>query len=312
MTMRFNPRTVTVASDGCLRLIFAWLDWMRTASPTGPGWTVVQSSNGTDGGAGDNIAAFGDLTHYTAGVSQSWFVLEAPTGGAQFLWARYDTTDTNWRVYYSPEGSYSGGTVGAPPTTPGDSANYGWVRINSNVITVSHMGADDEPPYGFYLYGHASGNFASCYSMWAWVPVIATQAGDTDLYVHIIGNPNTGCAFTEGYLAAENTNYTFTHCASILAGETTSQVTPALAYSNNQGTFAPNACFVDTSGADLSFPVPFGRRNAASTPTGFKGISTFMQWNGAPRAAGETFATKTRVSWGDVNFPWDGSTPEVS
>lgn len=316
--MRFNPKTVTVASDGGLRHLFAWLDWMRTSSPGGPGWTVVQSSDGTnytgDGGSGlpDNIDSFGDLSQYVASTSISWFVLESPDGAIQFCFGRFNTADTDWRIYLSTDASFTGGTAGLIPSpATGYHLNMFWGRLNNNYASVLHMGADDAAPYGFWHYAHDEGNFAATHGFWAWCPVEATQAGDELPYVWMVGEMNYGGAMTAAYLAQENP-YNRTHCAALLPGEVNSQTTPAMTYENSGGLFAPNQCEVDADGDDLSFPIPFGRRVAASSPVGFKGISTFIQWNGRSRAAGETFASKTRVSWGDVNFPWDGSTPEVS
>jgi len=312
MTMRFMSKTSIVASDSALRTVFAWLDFMRTASPNGAGWNIVQSSNGVEVNVDqDNIAAFGDLTHYSAGVSQSWFVIETPDGAGQFLWARYDADDRNWRVYYSPTASYSGGDAGNAPGAPGEE-NFGWCRINTSEHLM-RIGADDAAPYGFWMYGHASGNFATCRCGWAWLPleVSSMSAGDTDPYIWFIINTNTGGAYTYPYLYSETANYTQTHCASVVPGQAANLVMPALVYYNNAGVFVPNTLEIDANGNDQAFPVAFGR-STDKPSSAWKGITTFMLWNGRTRAAGETFANKTRISWGDVNFPWDGTTPEVS
>ena len=70
----------------------------------------------------------------------------------------------------------------------------------------------------------------------------------------------------------------------------------------------PSGLDLDTNDADLSLPIMFGRRASLGGTTGFKGASTFVQWNGFPRGIGELFASKARISLGDVNVPWDGVT----
>jgi hypothetical protein len=44
----------------------------------------------------------------------------------------------------------------------------------------------------------------------------------------------------------------------------------------------------------------------------YKGITTFLRWNGVTRQAGETFAGLTRLSLGDFNVEWDGVTAPAS
>ena len=60
------------------------------------------------------------------------------------------------------------------------------------------------------------------------------------------------------------------------------------------------------SSDDVAAPILFLRRAGLPAPQGLKGFTDFMRWNGTIRAPGETFASLTRVSWGVVNFPWDG------
>lgn len=314
MTMRFAPKVIiSTATDGGVRLLYAWLDFMRTASPSGPGWTVIKSSNGVEINIDqDNIASYTDLKQYSAGVSQSWFVIEAPGGGPQFMFARYDTATYNWRCYYSPGGLYTGGDKGNTPNAS-DAVNYGWNRIVYDYQSTAHFGADDASPFGFFVHSHANGNFAQLQGMWAWIPLDSVQTGDTDPYVMIIGDINTGESWTTSHLCNDGYQYFNTHCYSILAGETVSNQTPPMMLRSNERLVIPNGLVVGDAGDDISFPIVFARPVAATTPsgpTGYKGISSFMQWNGTSRAAGETFANRTRVSWGDVNFPWDGSVPE--
>ena len=309
--MRFVPKVVVSPTNSSPRMLFEWFDFMRTPSPSGPGWTVPASSDGSTvdtGGLGANITSYADLQQWTSGpTAVSWFVLESPDGLKQICLSRYDTSEQNWYVFYSQSAAFTGGTVDVFPNAV-DRATYAYVRIESGG-GVLHMGADDEAPYGFWLYEHLAGNFASSRGCIAFIPIVGAPAGDTDPYVMFVANINTGGSYTYGYLYDENNTPGFTRCSGMLNGVGTN--CPTLLYYNSGGALAPNQCEVDGDGDDLLFPVPFGLSTRFPN-AGFKGVSTFMQWNGRTRAAGETFASGTRVSWGDVNFPWDGSIPEIS
>jgi hypothetical protein len=313
MTMRFNTGVYQpTATDGALRMLFLWLDWMRTASPTGPGWSIPRSSDGATGGAGDNIVDFNDLTTWVASTNISWFVLRAPDSSKEFLWSRYNTSDQDWQVRYSPTGAFTGGDETIIPTAP-DSQFFHQVRIHTNDDAMMNMAADDATPYGYYMWAHTPGNFAACEGCWCWIPLDTVPAGDTDPYVHYLVNTNFGGDLTLAYLYDEDNSSTFTRAVSILPGSTTTNTTPALVYRNSGGNVIPSDLPTDNNGADLTFPIPFGRSaGIGGSATGFKGISTFMQWNGTVRAPGQTFAARTRISWGDVNLPWDGSVPQIS
>jgi hypothetical protein len=73
------------------------------------------------------------------------------------------------------------------------------------------------------------------------------------------------------------------------------------------GVIVPRDVPVDSNGDDVGFPCFFGRPGAAANGF-YKGASDFIMFNGFLREAGETFASKTRVSVGDYNFGWDGVT----
>lgn len=309
MTMRFVPTTTIITSDGAIRYLFAWLDFMRTASPSGPGWTVPRSSNGTVGGAGDNIATFSDLSQYTAGVSESWFVLRSPDGAKEFLFFRVDATDANWRCRCSRGALFVGGDAGNIATATDQLLFIGTVAIATETENVLHMGADDAAPYGFFTYMHLTGAFASARGSMAWIPITdAVQPGDVDLYVLAYGITSVN-AFDVGQLTIETDSNTISRCVGIPPGQAVQRTTPALTFRSQAGDMFPSDTPIDDNGDDLAMPVPFGVRSGISAPNGFKGFSDFVLWNGMARAAGETFASRTRVSWGDVNVPWDGSVP---
>ena len=312
MTMRFKPTTVITSSSAPQKTVFEFFDFMRQTSPTGPGWTVPRSSDGatvvTDG-SGSNITAFGDLSQWVAATSISWFVLRSPDGAQEFLWHRVSVTVGEWKVMRSRGALFIGGDITVVPTAA-DEEFVHQPELALAQDAVIHMGADDAAPYGYWLNSHQPGNFATQRAGWAFIPVAATPAGDVDPYVHFMANMQFGGAFILADLWDENNTPFRTAVRAKMPGADT-QTCPALAYQNSGGTMIPNKAPLDDNGDDLSFPIVFGRSTDEPT-SGYKGISTFMRWNGLLRAPGETFAGRTRVSWGDVNLPWDGSVPVVS
>ncbi len=308
MTMRFIPQTSIVLADHTLRFLFAWLDFMRQTSPTGPAWTIPRSSDGSTGGAGDNIAAFGDLTFWVAATSISWFVLRSPDGLKEFLFARYNATDSNWQIRYSPAALFIGGDITVIPTAT-DEVLFAQLALTLAVDSVLHMGADDATPYGWFMYCNANGDFNDSRGAMAWIPITdSVQPGDIDPYVFSVGT-STVNPFEVGNMTLETVSTVIARCAGIPPGQAAQRTLPALTLRSAFGNMLPSNAPADDNSDDIGMPIPFGVRSPLSAPQGFKGWSSFALWNGVARAAGETFATRTRVSWGDVNFLWDGSVP---
>ncbi len=317
MTMRFIPTTLIASgSSHALNSMYAFFDFMRQASPTGPGWTVPRSSDGstivTDG-TGSNITSGASLSQFVSGSSESWFVLRSPDGLKEFLFRRAEPDDFRMVIVYSPGALFIGGDAGNEPTAVDVITMVGGgVAMTSQATSVLHMGADDAAPYGFFTYMHTSGNFATSQGMGlAWCPITAgLQPGDIDPYVFVRGLNTVEGYLTTRLISEFNDGSQSANVRGIIPGAGERTISALRIASFNQ--LFPNNVNVDGNGADLSMPVAFGVRSGGTAPTGFKGFTNFMQWNGFQRAAGETFASRTRVSWGDVNFPWDGSVPEIS
>jgi len=313
MTMRFKPNTAITAADVVLKYLFEFLDFMRAASPTGPAWTISRSSDGTAGGAGDNIAAFGDLDQYNAGVSESWFVLRQPDGGREWLWFRVNATNTNWGLRYSRSGVFTGGDITAPPTAADQVTIHGTDIIHGVGNSVLHMGADDATPYGWFLYSNVSGDITNSQGMYSQIPITAgVQPAETDPMVFFYDAGGVGA--TQVALTAVSDTTTTASCRGSVAGQTAWKSMSALVQSANNGSTVvfPNVVDVDDNGDDIGMPITFCRPSSLAGPTGYKGVSEFVRWNGFARAAGETFASKTRISLGVANWPWDGTTTPAS
>jgi len=311
MTMRFNPNTSLPSGDYGLRYLFAWLDFMRTASPGGPGWTVSRSSDGSTGGAGDNISDFLDLGQYAAGTSESWFVLRQPDGARELLFNRTNTFDQQWQLWVSETAAFTGGDAGNPPTAVDQKEIHTTINIVQSGANVLHMGADDAAPYGWWTWIHLSGNFSNHQGGMGMIPITdAVQPNDTlpVVYYHT--------AVGEGWVQAELTFgdgvTSNSQCQAWQPNTSNFETCAALLYQNSSGQIFPNNCSADDNGEDLAIPVVFARRSSLANSF-LKGVSDFIMWNGITRAPGETFDSLARVSIGDVNVEWDGVTvPLVS
>jgi hypothetical protein len=88
----------------------------------------------------------------------------------------------------------------------------------------------------------------------------------------------------------------------LASGSTASVVIPSTLNVNPYNTY------------DDVLPIFYARRLALGNflNTGIKGISSVMNWNAVSRNPGDTLTlvtTNDRIVYGDVNLPWDGSTP---
>ena len=318
MTMRFQTYKLMTqtGTNGTLQFLFEFLDFMRSASPTGPGWTIPKSSDGvTVNTDQDNIGAWGDLTFYVAGTSVSWFVLQDPAGGRELLWWRADYNDDNWYWYYSPSAGFTGGDKGNRPTAADQVGLQSLDDMHSaaTVPTVLHAGADDAAPFGFWVWAHNAGNFDTTASSMAMFPITHPAPLDSDSVVFYSGMDEA--AFGNAlYYSPASPAWNAAKCSARKPGVGTGFYLCAALRMMSEGTqtpFAPNECAPDYNGDDLGFPMLFARQ--ALVGNGFyKGITTWAQWNGVLRSRGETFAGKTRISVGNISVPWDGSTTPLS
>ena len=308
MTIRTNGIGTALAStNGTLIYLFEFLDFMRQASPTGPGWTIPLSSDGTTGGAGDNINAFLDLDQYTAGVSESWFVLQEPGGGREYLWARGGALNTQWILTYSPAAGFTGGSITAAPTATDEVTIHALDAPMMSGNNVLHVGADDAAPYGWHVYVNASGDLTNPQAAMAQIPITAgTDPAETDPMVFYYDGGGSGYVVSNA-LASESATTTSARCAGIVPGTTSWEAIPALTQNVGSNAVYPDNVPQNTNSDDLKVPIAFVRRGTLPAPQGHKGVTDFMQWNGVMRAPGETFKGLECVSWGVVNFPWDGA-----
>jgi hypothetical protein len=303
MTMRFLVNQRISSSSTKIKLLFAWLDFMRTASPGGPGWTVPRSSNGTTGGEGDNIASYSDLGVYTASTARSWFVLRQPDGKREWLFFRNDTNANRWWIYYNKLANSSGGDEWNIPSGT-------WTGITDDddgtIATniVAHFGADDASPYGWFVFTYASGSLTN--PRWGLTQIPMDVASDPDDLDPVAWYYNGGSyAWDYSTLCSWEPGTWVGYVGSCPPSSTGWRYSPALRLQSYGGVAVPNGVPQTVASKDITFPIPFIRR-ASGAYGYFKGVTSWMRWNGYPRGVGYTFDSKMRVSLGDVNVPWDG------
>ena len=280
-------------------------------------WTIPRSGNGVSGGVGDYIASVADLG------AGSWFVLRNPSGNPEILFIR-EATQINWTIKISPQSLFVGGDVSNPATATDETTVLSNAAIVSSTNNVRmHVSAETGVSLAnsaFAVYAHAEGTAATARGAMAFVPISGSTA---DLcpwifYIgigtsgHLVATWSTTHAFTKttasvvGVYPVDNSTIIETYpAAKIVTGLVSSSV-PKIAI--------PNGLAVSPDGYVPSFPMIFSR-STRYTQGAFKGISDYAQWNGVTQAALTVLDTEDlshRISFGDVNFPWDSSTPTPS
>jgi len=266
------------------------------------GWTITWSSNGTTGGAGGSyLTSSASLNH-----ADAYVVIQDPAGGREHLFRWYTTSATYWNWFTSQGGLYTGGTASTDPTATDQKYIMNNMPFNTAAGKKALMACDDAAPYGWWMMSHNPGNFAWAQGQFAQIPIDgALQPGETEPEVFFQSADALG--FSKGELDEETSWSQYGHVSGSVPGQGWQQNMPAIAYYDTVQVI-PNGLELDANNDDLSLPIMFGRRGAIGGFSGFKGASSFIQWNGFTRAVGETFAGRTRISLGDANLPWDGVT----
>jgi hypothetical protein len=306
------------------------------------GWTVPRSSDGlTYNAAGDQITVVGTGA---GGMNNSlaWFVLQQPaTGAAPFAGTRQMVVQRSsgfghtYRIKYSFSAGFTGGTPGitrvpsatdeqvllgsgtdASPTAAALFINptEGVSRFN---IAVDDGTATDNK-FAFYLFSIPVGG-GSLNGVWLFDPM---QSGSFPYGVGGSQDNDPYCHWVEGAGANTNNLDIESGVSSIkcwlkkgLAGEGF-VTTGAMKYvaAGNNVVFPSGIGTNPHNSKDDALPVVLARRAALAAPSGYKGVSTLMRWNGTLRSVCDTFTLSTtsdRVVLGTINLPWNGTVPTV-
>lgn len=287
------------------------------------GFTKVKDSDGTTySSSGAQVTGGGTGTN-GLGNNSAWVNLRWPSGTRELVIQR-GTSDLLWRITYSPTafstGSpaatvvpssanssiiMGGGTDGSPTFATWFSSNGGY-RF--------HAGADNASPYGFFFVTYPTGGGNPNGGL-VFDPLTGTPAEDTDPCVFHIGMAGSS-AFLSGSVAATTSSSTTSRCCGWLAyglGGAGFVTIPAASLTVGGSTAVPNGLPSNPhNGKDDGVAIFFARNSGLTSPTGYKGASSVMKWNGTSRSTPNTFASKTRICLGDVSLPWDGSTDPLA
>ena len=140
------------------------------------------------------------------------------------------------------------------------------------------------------------------------IAFIPTEINVSDDNPWVLFVPTSTTGYTTSYLSDITTSIATASCHGIINETLVS--TPALTLDGDSNITFPNG-MNNIADTDVICPVIFGAPNTIEN-SAYKGISNYMQWNGVFRNALELLNSSTRISFGDVNFPWDGvSVPRI-
>ena len=277
---------------------FTIVDFLRSNT----NWTVAGSGNGSSGGMGtDAIASASDLTNVTG----RWVVLENPSGKPQIMLSRYSTAEAYWLIEISPSGAFTGGNATTPATASDQAGAFqGITYAGCNMHITAEYNGDDLINSGFAACCVGLGSPNTIKGGMAFIP---TEINISDSHPWVLFTSSSANGYTVAYLS-DLTTTLITGCRGMM-GETFTS-TPALSLTGDGNTTFPNN-MNNVGNTDILCPVIFGAPNTIENSV-YKGTSTYMQWSGIFRDTLELFDSSTRISFGDVNFPWDGvSVPRI-
>lgn len=280
------------------------------------GW-VVKSS-------GDGLAAFsstGDvITTGAAGAggwanTSAWVRIQMPSanGVTRELILQRNATNLIWTIRYSYSAGFTGGSPSATvlPTAT-DSAS---IFANTTLFAADNSyrfnaAVDNAAPYGFWMGAFPIGGGNPSGGAFVMTPLTFTAAEDIDPYVFYVSGGGSA------YLATDM----FALKSWIIKGDIneTFQSIGAVRYFQNDGTGVfsiPSGIGTNPHTAnDDVFPIPMGWNTQNLWPSGWKGFSTILKWNGPAKTTGDTLSistTRDRIIYRECNLPWDGSVPTV-
>ncbi len=287
-------------------------------------WTVIQmliAAGATKLADSDGTTYSAVGTQVTSGASgagglgntSAWVRIQLVSG--RELTIQRGSSNINWRVKYSAQAHFTGGSPGATQTpTATDSA----IRCGG--------GTDASPTYAntmptdasYKLYGcanSATGGF--------WFAQVLNAGGSQSggLILDPLGSVLSGDTEATALIVALNgASFTSSTMGSTSADATGSGVMAWLKYGLAGATFAampiltfggwPNGAGQNPhTTKEMLRLVEYERVSSLSAPTGQKGVSSFIAWNASTRSVKELYlvGSSYRICFGDTNLPFVSS-----
>ncbi len=315
MSFIFNVNKATVTGP---TLIYQLKETLKLA-----GWSVRSSGDGTSYGSSSDIITSGSTGAGGLGNTTAWFRIRMPVANSvtrEFTFQR-NSSNTAWVIKYSYSAGFSGGSPSAT-VTPTASDEQTLSTLNLNTDNTYNWAAaadyDGDDGYAFYLatFGKpgASNGRACSGSILFDVMQDGTYAEeDIDPYIIVVTNNisgafgqaqlNAGSAISKCWLRKGMSGERFDACSAGIVGGGTGILWPSLVGQNIYNL------------KEQIGPIIWARATSATpSPIGIKGISKIAKWNGVSRLSGDVFnldGTRDRISFGDINLPWNGSYAKI-
>jgi PKD repeat protein len=281
------------------------------------GGTITKSGTGT---AGSYNASGDSIVSATFATAKAWYVC-ALRGGGQLC---VQTGGSNaWRVKYSHTAGFVGGSPAADqtPTATDEAVLKGGGTDAAPAYSAAFAGA--AYPHNLQLVGdNVTGSFIAIGHLNSASTSYGLPSSGIFLDRLVPGSYSTDdpCPVVWGQYGANVDVWTVTVLSSVSAGNPpaarypngTVNAASMLRYAESSSPRIPGATVDQYSGAELSWPVAYGRAsNAFTGAAGHKGQSALFEWVSRENVSFGTLATiagRNRLILGDVHIPWDGST----
>lgn len=287
------------------------------------GWTVPASSDGTTYNASGDQITSGASGASGLGNNSAWFRIQDPDSLREYTIQR-GTTDLVWRVKYSASAKFTTGSPSATQTPQSTdqqlirglgggtdaSPTFGQL-FSTNATYRFHCMSRDAGNYGAYLLAYPNGGWSSGIGLSVLVfdPVLAAPEEDIDPYVHYTGLALDSAPLGVSHLGSNSTGAQG-YMKKGLSGEGFVIIPGNNLEAVGVDTYPHGLVSNPHNSKDDEMPVPYARQAAQAAPTGWKGVSTMINWRGVSRSTGSTVsvnAAKDRIVVNSCSLPWDGS-----
>lgn len=292
--------------------------WNIISTLIANGWIKVEDSDGTTYSVSGSQVTGGNSGANGLANQYAYVRLRGPDGNRELVIQRTFTTNIYWRIKYSYLAGFTT-TAGTPDTVvPAASDEYLMFGSGTDASPGNNILLPTDGTYTqFIVVDNVTGAFAflclfagtgavtSCVIM----DVLTANTypnTDVDPVVFYLGN-NTGTDWSLNPAINSESIGPLSILKRGMVGENLVRV-PALIYTLPSGTAIPNGLGTNPyTTNDLEFPIIYARYSGLSNPHGYKGVSSLMKFTGVSRSPGDTYNTKARVVFGDLTFPFDGS-----
>lgn len=267
------------------------------------GWVVRGSSDGTTGGM-DDVDRWTSET--SADSTNSWLVLESPhpepSDRIQYM-LKAESGTTNWSIRYNPNADWTGGSSSSTPTSAlGHSIVY-TAGISGGEYGRLHVLADDLFPYGFAAYQVNRVTVPAARLALCLAPLVTTPEGAGKPYAVYAGRSFKLSDVINDRSGTSSSGWVVQQVSPGTGGEFTSAHRWEGQFPNNEQ--VPGGLDPTPSGVDFTFPIAFARIDQ-----NYHGASNFARLIGPARNPYTTYGDGSRISFGMLTFPWDGSDPK--